>query len=96
MTPLWTDRPEKMNEYGVTDDTSLTPEQIATSMVELIQEGKYSGGTVLMHDVPKKEVVFPGIAEVDLSKVPPELLKILASSSEPIKEIMKAERGKTA
>jgi hypothetical protein len=94
MTPLWTDRPKIMSDYSVKDETALTPEQIADSMIELIQEGKYSGGTVLMHDVPKKEVVFPGVAGMDLSNVPQTVLDVIAKTAEPIKEIMKGERGK--
>lgn len=83
-----------MGDYSVTDERSLSPGQIADSMIELIQEGKYSGGTVLLHDVPRKEVVFPGIAETDVSNIPQVMLDAMARSTLSVKEVMKGERGK--
>ena len=93
MTPLWTDRPEKMKQYMVNEARSLTPEQIADSVMELIEEGKYSGGTVMKHDVDVKEIVYPGIAEMDKSKVSPRGTEAIDNVLAPIREIMKAERG---
>ena len=57
-TPLWlADRREQ-----VAFDTipSLKPDQVAAEMINLIQEGKYVGGTVLElleNDGPKTRVV---------------------------------------
>ena len=46
-TPLWTDYPEKMEQFGYTNDNSITAESVAKTMIELVTEGKYGGGTTL-------------------------------------------------
>ncbi|KAF1815478.1 NAD(P)-binding protein [Eremomyces bilateralis CBS 781.70] len=46
-TPLWTDRDDYMKQFGISDKLSLTPEYIADTMMDIIQQGRYPGGTVL-------------------------------------------------
>ncbi|RFU28326.1 hypothetical protein B7463_g8011, partial [Scytalidium lignicola] len=44
-TPLWKDRPDVRS--GLTGEGFITPEHVARSMVDLIEDGNYGGGTVL-------------------------------------------------
>lgn len=46
-THLWTDSDEKMARFGISDDISIPTETVADVMLDLIQQGKYPGGTVL-------------------------------------------------
>lgn len=46
-TPLWTDYPEKMKQYGYTPETAVEPEVVAQAMIELCTEEKYGGGSCL-------------------------------------------------
>lgn len=46
-TPLWTDYPEKMKQFGYTTENSLSADDVAKSMLELVSDGKYGGGTCL-------------------------------------------------
>ena len=44
-TPLWTDHPGKIKQFGYTPEASITPDDVAKGMVELVTSGKYGGGT---------------------------------------------------
>jgi hypothetical protein len=46
-TPLWTDHPDKMAQFGTTASNSISPEAVADSMLSLVEEAKYPGGTCL-------------------------------------------------
>jgi hypothetical protein len=46
-TPHWTDYPEKMRQFGYTTENSLSADDVAKSMLELVSDGKYGGGTCL-------------------------------------------------
>jgi hypothetical protein len=39
------------------------PEQMALKMIELVQSGKYTGGTVYLEEKGRSEVVFEGIQD---------------------------------
>jgi hypothetical protein len=40
-----------MKSYGYTEENSITPEDVAKSMVDLVTDGKYGGGTCLQTSV---------------------------------------------
>ncbi|OAP57667.1 hypothetical protein AYL99_08405 [Fonsecaea erecta] len=46
MTPLWSENPEKMKAISE-EDVFATPEELAETMLELVQNPEYEGGTVL-------------------------------------------------
>jgi len=46
-TPLWTDHPDKMKLFGYTEEGVISPEEVAASMVSLIEEERYGGGAIL-------------------------------------------------
>lgn len=57
-TPLWSQ--ERRDQTGFDSIEALTPDDVAKVMIELAQQGKYKGGTVLEimpHGGPKTRVV---------------------------------------
>ncbi|MCJ1227937.1 hypothetical protein MMC12_004596 [Toensbergia leucococca] len=82
-------------KFSVSSETSLSPSAVADAMAELIQEEKYSGGTVMQISVGVKEVVKfdeasqPASDSVDLAVL--EMAK--EKSYAPIREILARERG---
>lgn len=46
-TPLWTDHPDLVMQFGYSDEAALLPAQVAEAMFEMVIEEKYKGGTVL-------------------------------------------------
>ncbi len=89
-SPLWTDRTDdraKAFNYGAAP--MLMPEEVAETMMKMIEEGKYGGGTVLARSVGIEEVVFNHESGQVLNNVivpPPEMSHI--------KRLLDSERGK--
>lgn len=46
-TPLWTDAPNRLEQYSTENAKMLTPEEVADGMLSVIQDGKYGGGSLL-------------------------------------------------
>lgn len=46
-TPLWTDYPEKMEQFGYSMKNSVSAEDVAMAMIDSIVDGKYVGGDSL-------------------------------------------------
>ncbi|KAK4941409.1 hypothetical protein LTR10_018678 [Elasticomyces elasticus] len=46
-TPLWTDHPEKMKQFGYSLENSVTAETVANNMNDLVTKAQYAGGTCL-------------------------------------------------
>ncbi len=46
-TPLWTDYPEKMKQFGYSIDNAVTADEVAAGMMELVTSGEHSGGACL-------------------------------------------------
>lgn len=46
-TPLWTDHPKVMERFSVTQEISITAEDVAKAMDSLVEDGSYPGGTIL-------------------------------------------------
>lgn len=46
-TPLWTDHPEKMAQFGYSLENSVTPETVAARMIDLVTSAEYVGGSCL-------------------------------------------------
>jgi hypothetical protein len=66
-TPLWTDRTDLKTNFTYDASQSMTPEDMAAVMADLIQQGKYTGGTVYLAHTGKSEVVFEGIKDPEKS-----------------------------
>lgn len=65
-TPLWEDRDDekaKMFKYEEQDSASNTPDEIAASMVKMVEDGSYLGGTVMSRTYEGEEVVVKGGAQ---------------------------------
>lgn len=94
-TRIWTDQPDKMAQFAIADNkVAVTVEEVAQSMLELIQDGKYVGGTVFKIDTGVKEVVRTvSLATGDEEKA--EHLRALRERIvQPVRELLKGERGK--
>ena len=89
-SPLWTDRTDgraKAFNYGTAP--MLMPEEVAETMMRMIEEGKYGGGTVLLRSVGIDDVVFhheSGQVLNDVNVPPPDISHI--------KGLLDSERGK--
>jgi hypothetical protein len=46
-TPLWTARPDAMSNFSYSAVNALSPLDVAERMIELCQQAKYVGGTIL-------------------------------------------------
>jgi hypothetical protein len=91
-SPLWTDREDdlaKSLNYGKTP--MLQPEDIAQTMMKLIEEGKYGGGTVMVKAVGVEDVVFD--LESQIGEGTPNA-QVGATDISHIKAVMDKERGK--
>lgn len=95
-TPLWTHRADNFSkQMGYSDEMGITPEEVAEAMLELIQDGKYEGGTLMQIDKEGKRLAESAQA-VPLKGEGLDEWK--ASAYAPIREVYKKERevGKKA
>lgn len=46
-TPLWTEQPEKMIQFGLQNSEKVTAAEVGKEILSLVEEGKYGGGTLL-------------------------------------------------
>ncbi|OAG43661.1 hypothetical protein AYO21_02247 [Fonsecaea monophora] len=91
-TPLWTDRPEKMEQYSVASDLSQTPEEVAQLMLDLVQDAKYTGGTVLRCDKTRADVVYRGVTESSAATSGGLRGKLIKGSYDFVRRILRDER----
>jgi NAD(P)-dependent dehydrogenase (short-subunit alcohol dehydrogenase family) len=88
-TPLWTDYPEKMKQFGYTIENSITPDQVARDMVSLVTEGKYGGGTCLENSVNGTRVLGAWNIEAPDGTGTTVLKEVLDRNYPPMIEIMR-------
>lgn len=77
-TPLWEDRVDeraKDYKYGEEGSPYNTPEEVSEAMLKLVEESKYSGGTVLKKAQSGEEVVFEGPSLYDITRPSTTLAK---------------------
>jgi hypothetical protein len=92
-TPLWTDHPDKIKQFGYTTESSISPEEVAQAMIELCTDGKYGGGTCLETSTGGNRILGTwNIAEPASAgtAVPKEAIKM---NQAPIRAIMDKEKG---
>lgn len=86
-SPLWTDRTdERAKDFNYEQSPKLTAEEVAETMIRMIEEGKYAGGTVVLKSVGIEEVVF------DPKNEQQDLLSAQADMGH-IKGLLSKERG---
>lgn len=94
-TPLWTDEPDKMNQFMYSEERACTPDAVATAMMDVITQAKHPGGTVLevimegTRVLPEWEIKAPAGVGV---KVPEAVLE---HNIAPVRKIMNGIRGKS-
>ncbi|KAK5122449.1 hypothetical protein LTR85_004033 [Meristemomyces frigidus] len=99
-TPLWTSDAAKdvAKQYGYNDEMSITPEEVAEAMMEMVQSGEYPGGSLL--EVSKGNL--RGQLESMQSSAQAMASNSagyqtwLENNSAPIREVWNKERGVTA
>lgn len=92
-TPLWTNQPEKMVQFGLNESESVTPMDVGEAILSLVEDGQYEGGTV-MEITPYGTRVIP---EWNVSQPPTKLTGIISQEDidrnlAPIKEKLQKER----
>lgn len=96
-TPLWTDNPDKMAQFSVTDDpaAAVSVQDVAQTMLDVIQDGKYPGGTVFKIDTDAREVVkfSEKILPPPEGKKAEDMLEVRERIVEPVRELLRGERG---
>ena len=72
-SPLWTARTDgKADDFNYEDVPALTTKDVAGTMLKLVEEGKYRGGTVMMTTTDGEVVVHEGGGTSGLSKAAQE------------------------
>jgi hypothetical protein len=91
-TPLWTDHPEKMKQYGYTMENTITADTVAASMLDLVQGAKYEGGSCM--EVSSSGTRLLGTWNIpeppaEGTSIPKEVIEL---NYKPVQAILKAER----
>jgi short-subunit dehydrogenase len=86
-TPLWTERDDLEENFEYLEDEALTPDEMARQMLELVEKGQYTGGTVLRGEKGDVGVAFEGIGEEEI-RVKREL-----PETKRVRVILERERG---
>ena len=94
-TPIWTGDPGKMAQFSIADnDVAVSVEDVARTMLELVQDGKYPGGTIFKIDTGVAEVATaedPGVA-ADGERAE-AVARMREKMVQPVVELLRAERG---
>jgi len=91
-TPLWTDRPEKVEQFGVSDANSISPEDVAKVMIEVISSGKYEGGASVETSISGTRTL--GVWNIDPPPSPGTVVakEVIDANYAPILSLLKKER----
>ncbi|KAK0258426.1 hypothetical protein LTR57_002822 [Friedmanniomyces endolithicus] len=95
-TPLWTGEQARAvhAQYSFTDDVCITSEEVAEAMMEMVQEGKYKGGSLL--EVAKGRLRNELESHQSIVVNGPEVKKFADQCYEPIRKVFRSERGVAA
>ncbi|KAL9122893.1 MAG: hypothetical protein Q9187_000544 [Circinaria calcarea] len=90
-SPLWTACPSVAAQFSYSDEVAIGPEEVASVMMEMIQDKAYPGGTVLKVDKKGKAIV---PFEERRRTGDAESLRLAREKSwGPVRELLKRERG---
>jgi hypothetical protein len=92
-TPLWTDHPEKMAQFGYDEKNASSAEQVAQDMIMLVTEGKYGSGTSLESTVGGSRVLGTWNIEPPAGTGTGVPKEIMERNYRPILEKLRLERG---
>lgn len=86
-----------MAQFSIAERPSVlvSVEDVARTMLELVQDGKYAGGTVFKIDADVREVVRgKGMSLPPLEgEKAEEMLRVSERVFEPVRELLRGERG---
>ena len=84
-TPLWTS--DLQEQWPVTDGRAQTASSSAEAIMDLVQNGKYEGGTIMLSMKTHGNIV------VDQERYWETYSSELERASVPIRDVLKKERG---
>jgi hypothetical protein len=82
-----------MEQFGYSIKNSITPQQVAESMLSLVTEGKYGGGTCLECNVRGTRVLGTWNIEAPVTAGTEVPKGALEKNHAPMREIIERERG---
>lgn len=91
-TPLWTGEEAKdvATQFSFQAEQSLTADEVAVAMKDLVEQGKFTGGTLLQIKPKSEPEVLPSFPYH--ADVPDGLMAILSNSNGAVKQIFDRER----
>ena len=99
-TPIWTTgTPGSGERFGINDSIAITAEDVAKTVLEVIESAEYPGGAIIeisrdgSRVIPEWNIDPPGMIDGEMAKgttVPPD---VIAGALKPILERTAAERG---
>ncbi|KAH6718662.1 hypothetical protein BKA61DRAFT_570723 [Leptodontidium sp. MPI-SDFR-AT-0119] len=98
-TPLWSDNLGAKNQFSIADEIMITSETVATSMISLIEESRYSSGTVFEISmlgervVPAWNIDPPGMVNGKMAEGTAIPQEAIDKSNAPLLAITASERG---
>ena len=95
-TPLWTrdDAAHVREQFSYADDLAVQPEEIAQAMQEMIEEKKYSGGTLIEVSKSRSRGELATDLAVVIEGQGEEMKAWLNKNYQPLREHFAQERGK--
>lgn len=92
-SPLWTDHPEKMEQFAYNEAFAITAETAADAMAKMVESQKYPGGSVVKVTLAGMETIkFDD--PVQASSMDTESAeRFIHASNRPVQEMLALERG---
>ena len=92
-SPLWTDHPEKMEQFSYNESFAITAETAAEAMATMVQSQEYPGGSVVKVTLSGMEMIkFDD--PVQASSMDTESAeRFIHASNRPVQEKLALERG---
>ena len=98
-TPLWTDNPTAKEQFSIVDEISISAEQVAKSMVKLVEDGQFDSGTVYETSmlgervIPAWNISPPGMVDGKMAEGTAIPQAAIDKGNAPLLAITEKERG---
>ena len=88
-SPLWTDRDDdRAKAFKYDEIPALTADEIAETIVRLVEDSKYTGGSVVMKTTEEEKIVFAGVSDISNKPGP-----VPSADLTHIEAVLERERG---
>lgn len=92
-SPLWTDHPEKMEQFAYNESFAMTTETTAEAMATMVESKEYPGGSVVKVTLAGMETIkFDDPIQASSMDVE-NAERFIHASNAPVKEKLALERG---